>query len=338
LLSIRYLDILGIVLIIASVICLILAMQFGSSSSSWRSSRVIGPFIGAGLILVVFPVSQWRQGDRSTIPLRVVRQRSVLTGALFSFFLEISIYVTLYYIPFYFQSAQLVFPTISGVRVIPLGISQIAAAVITSAIVSLTGHHAKHQVPFMVLGQVVSIIGTVCLTRLEVGTSTALRATFLIMAGLGHGMGLQMPFYCHPSPSSHDDIPIGNAITVFFSQLGAAIAVAIGESIFKSSVSRKVNASHLPISAARVIAAGPTGLRSLTSDPTTLRQLQDAYVYGIRIVMYFALAAACAAVPFAVGMEWRNVKEVARGKKAEDDSGTDADTDTSVQKRGGGDV
>lgn len=46
----------------------------------------------------------------------------------------------------------------------------------------------------MVLGQIVSIIGTVCLTRLEVGTSTALWATFLVIAGVGHGMGLQMPF------------------------------------------------------------------------------------------------------------------------------------------------
>ena len=46
----------------------------------------------------------------------------------------------------------------------------------------------------MVLGQVISIIGTACLTKLEVGTSTALWATFLVIAGVGHGLGLQMPF------------------------------------------------------------------------------------------------------------------------------------------------
>lgn len=46
----------------------------------------------------------------------------------------------------------------------------------------------------MVLGQAVSIIGTVLLTRLQVVTSTALWATYLVIAGFGHGMGLQMPF------------------------------------------------------------------------------------------------------------------------------------------------
>ena len=90
----------------------------------------------------------------------------------------------------------------------------------------------------------------------------------------------------------------------------------MGENIFETSVAQQVQASHLSISAATVIAAGPTKLRSLTTDPTTLRKLQDAYAYGIRMVMYFALAAACAAVPFALGMEWRNVKKEAAMKRA----------------------
>ncbi|OJI81769.1 hypothetical protein ASPTUDRAFT_126472 [Aspergillus tubingensis CBS 134.48] len=307
----RSFDYIGITLTIAWVSCLILAMQFGSSSSKWRSSKVIGLFVGAGLLLIAFFLSQWYQGERSTVPLRVARQRSVLMGALYSFFLEISIYVTLYYIPFYFQSAQLVSPTVSGVRGIPLGVSQIAGVVITGAIVSITGHY----VPFMVLGQVISIIGTACLTKLEVGTSTALWATFLVIAGVGHGLGLQMPFTAIQVVLNDDDIPIGNAITVFFSQLGAAIAVAIGESIFETSIAYQVRTSHLPIAAETVIAAGPTSLQSLTTDATILRALQNAYACGIRAVMDFGLAAACLAVPFALAMEWRNVKKEAASKK-----------------------
>ncbi|PWY92986.1 efflux pump antibiotic resistance protein [Aspergillus sclerotioniger CBS 115572] len=300
LMRIRTLDIPGIVLIIGSVCCLILAMQ------------VIGLFIGAALLLGAFFLSQWYQGERSTIPLRVARQRSVLMGVCFSFFLEISVYVTLYYIPFYFQSAQLVSPTVSGVRGIPLGVSQIVAVVLTGAVVSMTGHY----VPFMVLGQIVSIVGTVCLTRLEVGTPTAQWATFLVIAGVGHGMGLQMPFTATQVVLSEDDLSIGNAITLFFSQLGAAVAIAPGENIFHTSIAHHVQASHLSVSAATVIAAGPTKLQSLTTDATTLHKLQDAYAYGTRMIMYFSLAASCAAVPFALGMEWRNVKKEAEKRSA----------------------
>ncbi|GLA89731.1 hypothetical protein AtubIFM56815_004219 [Aspergillus tubingensis] len=325
----RSFDYIGITLTIAWVSCLILAMQFGSSSSKWRSSKVIGLFVGAGLLLIAFFLSQWYQGERSTVPLRVARQRSVLMGALYSFFLEISIYVTLYYIPFYFQSAQLVSPTVSGVRGIPLGVSQIAGVVITGAIVSITGHY----VPFMVLGQVISIIGTACLTKLEVGTSTALWATFLVIAGVGHGLGLQMPFTAIQVVLNDDDIPIGNGKWQYLFGASKSLAltnstfkqslfsspnsapVAIGESIFETSIAHQVRTSHLPIAAETVIAAGPTGLQSLTMDATILRALQNAYACGIRAVMDFGLAAACLAVPFALAMEWRNVKKEAASKK-----------------------
>ncbi|KAL1961855.1 hypothetical protein VTN77DRAFT_979 [Rasamsonia byssochlamydoides] len=308
------LDIPGIILIISSVCCIVLALQWGSSSMPWGSSRVVGLFVGFGLLLIAFVLVQWKQHELATVPLRVLRQRSVFMGAVYSFFLEMSIYVDLYYIPFYFQSAQLVTPTTSGVRAIPLGISQIAAVMITGLVASWTGHY----VPFMVLGQVVSIIGTVFLARLEVGTPTAQWATFLVVAGFGHGMGLQMPFTAVQVVLSDDDIPIGNAVTVFFSQLGAAVAIAIGQSIFETSLEHQVRTSNLPIAPASVVAAGPTGLRSLTSSPTTLRALQDAYALAIQSVMYFSLATACAALPFAVGMQWLNVKTVAAQKEKEE--------------------
>lgn len=50
-------------------------------------------------------------------------------------------------------------------------------------------------------------------------------------------------------------------------------------------------------------------------DATILRALQNAYACGIRAVMDFGLAAACLAVPFALAMEWRNVKKEAASKK-----------------------
>ncbi|KAL4738633.1 major facilitator superfamily domain-containing protein [Aspergillus similis] len=304
-----------IILIMASVCCLVLALHWGASSLPWGSSRVIGLFIGAGLLPIAFVITQSRLKDRATDPLRVLRQRSIMMGALFSFFLEMSIYVTLYFIPFYFQSAQLVSPTTSGVRGIPLAVSQIAAVVITGAIVSRTGHYA----PFMVLGQAVSNMGTALLTRLKVGTSTVLWATYLVVTGVGHGMGLQMPFLAVQVVLSDTDVPVGNAIIDFISQLGAAIAIAIGQSALETSLTRNVQMqmgqSDFPVPADTVIAAGPTGLQALANTPAMLRSLQDVYAGALQSVMYFALGTACVAVPFALGMEWRNAKVEGAGSR-----------------------
>ena len=46
----------------------------------------------------------------------------------------------------------------------------------------------------MILGEVVSIVGTGFLTRIRLGTPTAAWAAYLVVTGLGHGAGLQLPF------------------------------------------------------------------------------------------------------------------------------------------------
>ena len=46
----------------------------------------------------------------------------------------------------------------------------------------------------MVLGQAVAIVGTALLTRITVTTRYVLVAVYLVISGIGFGMGLQMPF------------------------------------------------------------------------------------------------------------------------------------------------
>lgn len=97
--------------------------------------------------------------------------------------------------------------TSSGVKVIPLGLAQVIAIVIIGALVSRFGHYVcsplnsknsgidiSSQVPFMALGQVVAIIGTVLLIRISITTRYVLIAVYLVISGIGFGMGLQMPF------------------------------------------------------------------------------------------------------------------------------------------------
>ena len=46
----------------------------------------------------------------------------------------------------------------------------------------------------MIMGGCIGIIGTVLLTRIGLGTPTGLWATYLVIAGFGLGMGVQVPF------------------------------------------------------------------------------------------------------------------------------------------------
>ena len=86
------LDVAGAATIIAAVCCLLLTLQWGGTTLPWSSSIIIELFIGFGLLLIAFGALQWKLGDKATIPLRVVRQRSVFLGCCYSFFVSMSNY------------------------------------------------------------------------------------------------------------------------------------------------------------------------------------------------------------------------------------------------------
>lgn len=93
----------------------------------------------------------------------------------------------------------------------------------------------------------------------------------------------------------------------------SAIAIAIGQSIFVTGLFEEIPKHTKAISPAAVVQAGPTALR-LAETPAILRALQEAYAAAIQRTMYFSLATACVALPFALGMEWLNVKKIAEEK------------------------
>ena len=46
----------------------------------------------------------------------------------------------------------------------------------------------------MIIGEIVEIVGTYLLSRLNIDTPTAEWATYLVLAGLGLGIGQQIPY------------------------------------------------------------------------------------------------------------------------------------------------
>lgn len=192
----------------------------------WGSSTIIGLFVGAGLLAAVFGYLQVRLGDRATIPIRILKQRSILTGGGVLFFTGAACYVVsgpyhktslglfltsmqdVFYIPFWFQSVQGLDALTAGIRMIAFALPQIIALVAAGAIVTRTGHYVCYlsirtriflitdegKVPLIILGELICITGTVLLTRLRPDTSTVSWAAFLVVTSVGMGMAMQLPY------------------------------------------------------------------------------------------------------------------------------------------------
>jgi ABC-type Fe3+ transport system permease subunit len=61
-----------------------------------------------------------------------------------------------------------------------------------------------------------------------------------------------------------------------------------------------------------VLAAGPAGLKAFADDPVILRFLQNCYANAVNHTLYVALATSAVAVPFALCMQWLNVKNISK--------------------------
>lgn len=90
--KLRHMDGLGAVTLISAVTCLLLALQWGGHTIPWSSSRIIGLFVGFGCLTIFFGLLQWKLGEKATIPLRILKQRSVLMGCFFIAFLDMTAY------------------------------------------------------------------------------------------------------------------------------------------------------------------------------------------------------------------------------------------------------
>jgi hypothetical protein len=79
------LDLGGSILLIASMCSLFLAMQWGGHRLPWKSLKIVALLTLTGVLLALFVLLEWRMGDQASVPFRILRQRSIASGAVYLF-------------------------------------------------------------------------------------------------------------------------------------------------------------------------------------------------------------------------------------------------------------
>lgn len=92
-------DPVGTILFIAAIICLLLSLQWGGSQYPWSDGREIALLTVFGVLIIAWGISQWKGGEDATMPLRIVRQRTVAFSTFYIFFGSASFVLLIYYLP-----------------------------------------------------------------------------------------------------------------------------------------------------------------------------------------------------------------------------------------------
>ncbi|RVD82330.1 uncharacterized protein DFL_006758 [Arthrobotrys flagrans] len=302
-------DILGAFFLISAIVCLLLALQWGGFTYPWSNSKVWGCIIGFGLIIAIFIYIQYREQDLATIPPRIfLRNRTVLSACTFNCFLSMALYAHIYFLPFYFQAVRGTSAVQSGIRCIPYLISVTVASLIVGASVTVLGYYT----PFMWASAVIFTIGAGLLHTLEVDAPSSKWIGYQVLAGFGAGMGIQIPFVAVQVVLSPDDMPVGNALAIFFNSLGGAISISIAQNIFSNTLLQQLPKLAPRVNPQLVIHAGATAIRMIIS-AENLPGVILAYNKAITTCFILPIAVGGIAWLCSLGMEMKSVK----GKKIE---------------------
>ncbi len=307
--KIGQIDLLGAFFLICAIVCLLLALQWGGTTYAWSNSKVWGCLLGFGLLIGTFTGIQFWKGDLATLPPRILlRQRTVFVCAFFSAFLAMGLYTHIYYLPFYFQAVKGTTAEQSGIRTIPYLVSLTISSVIVGGCITTIGPY----VPFTWVGSAVFAVGSGLLYSLKVDSSTGTWIGYQILAGFGAGACVQIPFIAVQVVLSKKDMPVGNAVAIFFNSLGGAVSISIAQNIFSNTLIMEIPRYTEGVEPWKIVAAGATHIREVTP-PAQLKGV--LFAYNIAVTHSYILSIACASIAFlfSLGFEWKSVK----GKKLE---------------------
>ena len=162
-------DIYGTAIFLPAIICLLLALQWGGSTYAWGSGRIIALLVVFAILVIGFIAIQFWKGDYATVPIRIIKQRSIAGSAWYAFCLGATFFILIYWIPVWFQAIKGTSATKSGIDSLPMVIALVICNIISGVGTTKSGYYT----PFFYVSTVLMSIGAGLLTTWTTSTGRA---------------------------------------------------------------------------------------------------------------------------------------------------------------------
>ncbi|RYP80357.1 hypothetical protein DL769_002506 [Monosporascus sp. CRB-8-3] len=170
-------------------------------------------------------------------------------------------------------------------------------------------------VPFMIVGTVIGTVGSALFLMLNLDTSTALWAVFLVVYGTSTGFAINLQYTVVQAILTEDLVATGNAVFQFVFQLGSALGLAIAQSIFLNQLRTSAQTLTPTIPSEVLVNAGAYDLRSLAQTEEIYTLLRQVYMNALHDTYIFPIVACGLAFLTTLALEHKNIKKI--GKERE---------------------
>jgi EmrB/QacA subfamily drug resistance transporter len=271
-------DYTGAALLVGAVVALLLVTVWGGTTYPWGSPVIIGTALAGVALLGIFGWWEQHRTAEPILPLRLFRNPVFRIANATTFFLAMTIFGAIIFLPEYMQLVSGASATVSGLLLLPLMGGMLVASIVTGRLVSRIGRYKI----FPVIGAALLVLGMWLLSHLGLHTSRAVAGAYMVPLGVGMGMMMQNLVLAVQNAVPMKDLGTGTSTINFFRSMGGSF----GTAVFGAVLTARLN-FWLP----RLL---PSGVHahvsaSFVAAPQTVRALPAAVRAGVEVSFVHAL-------------------------------------------------
>ncbi|KAH6658708.1 major facilitator superfamily domain-containing protein [Truncatella angustata] len=297
-------DALGTVLMVPSLTCLFIALQWGGIRFGWNDPRIVILIILFVGLLVGFGWRQHRLQEAGTLPPRILKMRSVLAGTWYTSCVNSTLAVTEYYITIYFQGVKGYTATQSGLLMLPMLVGMTIGTLIGGFGITKIGYYN----PFMIATTILAPIASGLLTTIGLDDEPVKAACLLGFLGVAMGFGLQTPIISLQTTMSSKDLSTGLATLYFGATMGNAVWIVVSAALFQNRLIEEVAYFSPSTNATLLKGAGLSEIRKIVGNDR-LRDVLLGYDEAVTQTLYLPLGLCAATIVGSIFTEWHSVKK-----------------------------
>src|SRR5947209_1138897 len=242
-------DYLGVVTLIAGTVPLLLAFSWAGTQYAWNSWQIIGSFIFAAGMLVIFVFIEMRAAEPIISP-KLFKNSIFTISTIAMFLVSAGMFGAILYLPLFVQGVLGQSATNSGVVLTPLMLGFMFSSIVGGQLLSRTGRYKI----LAIAGFIIAAIGMFMLSRMTPATTQGEVVRNMLVTGLG--MGVMMSLFTIVVQNAFPYRQLGEvtASLTFFRSIGSTMGVAVMGTIM---INRFQNAmqSNIPALLKRVVPA-----------------------------------------------------------------------------------
>jgi EmrB/QacA subfamily drug resistance transporter len=259
-------DYLGIILVAVGASGLTLVTSWGGTTYPWGSPTIIWMAAGSVVALALFVLVE-RRAPEPVLPMRLFGNPVFAVAGPMSFIVGFAMLGGITFLPTYLQYVQGTTATMSGIRMLPMVLGLLLAAIGSGNVVSRTGRYRV----FPIAGSVGMAAGLYLLSRLNAHTGFWLASVYMFVLGVGVGLAMQVLLIAVQNTVDYTDLGVATSGVTFLRTIGSSFGVAVFGSVYSSHLGDKIAAAL----AAHPLPAGVDP--RVTQSPEALHKLPTRY-------------------------------------------------------------